>query len=118
MAKMILKVSLLLSFIFIGFVAPAQDVYKTPSGARYHLKTCKMVKNVSEKITLQQSAEKGLEPCKICKTAAMPAPQNLVDKTKGEAKTIQCAGLTKKGTRWQHMTSIANGFCFQHQLKF
>ena len=28
--------------------------------------------------------------------------------------TVQCKGMTKKGTRCQHMTRIANGYCFQH----
>lgn len=28
--------------------------------------------------------------------------------------TVQCKGTTKKGTQCKHMTSIANGYCFQH----
>jgi hypothetical protein len=102
---------------FISITAFAQDVYKTPSGKKYHLESCTMVKNVSEKITLQQAAEKGLDPCKICKPAILQVPQNFVDKAKGESKTAQCQGMTKKGSRCKHMTTIADGYCFQHRPK-
>ncbi|MEP7255296.1 MAG: hypothetical protein ABI666_05940 [Ferruginibacter sp.] len=44
----------------------AQTVYKTPSGAKYHLASCRMVKNVSEEMTIGKANESGLEPCKIC----------------------------------------------------
>ncbi|WP_350028985.1 DUF5763 domain-containing protein [Flavobacterium terrisoli] len=33
---------------------------------------------------------------------------------RGQSQTVQCKGTTKKGTRCKHMTSIANGYCFQH----
>ena len=56
----------LLILLLLSFSAKAQEVYKTPSGAKYHLATCSMVKNVSEKITLAEAAKLGLEPCKIC----------------------------------------------------
>lgn len=107
----------LILFFFISTAAQCQDVYKTPSGKKYHLETCSMVKNVSEKITLIQAAEKGLEACKICRPAALPVSQNLVDKAKGESKTVQCKGLTKKGSRCLHKTSIGDGYCFQHRPK-
>jgi Family of unknown function (DUF5763) len=94
----------------------AQDIYKTPSGAKYHLATCRMVKNVSEKITVEQAKELGLQPCKICN------PQNIyataasaTNKAQGQGESVQCKGITKAGTRCRHMTRIANGYCFQHQ---
>jgi hypothetical protein len=96
----------------------AQTVYKTPSGEKYHLATCRMVKNVSEQITVAQAKELGLQPCKIC------APVNIYssgtssgssNKAQGQATTVQCKGLTKSGSRCKHMTRIANGYCFQHQ---
>jgi hypothetical protein len=97
----------------------AQTVYKTPSGGKYHLATCRMVKNVSEQITVAQAKELGLQACKIC------APVNIYssgassvtsDKAQGQAtNTVQCKGLTKSGSRCRHMTRIANGYCFQHQ---
>jgi hypothetical protein len=96
----------------------AQTVYKTPSGAKYHTADCRMVKNVSEAISISKTKELGLEPCKICRPAIV-APQNLVSsKPQGtNPATTQCKGLTKANTRCKHMTSIANGYCFQHQPK-
>lgn len=94
----------------------AQTVFKTPSGAKYHLASCRMVKNVSEEITTSKAKELGLQPCKICN------PQNIYGfaapvshKAQGEGTTVQCKGITKAGTRCKHMTSIGNGYCFQHQ---
>jgi hypothetical protein len=95
-----------------------QTVYKTPSGQKYHLATCRMVKNVSEEITVSKAKELGLQPCKICN------PQNIyygsgssTNTPQGQSTTVQCKGTTKAGTRCKHMTSIANGYCYQHQSK-
>lgn len=107
---------LLLFFLLLfSLQGAAQSVYKTPNGKKYHLETCRMVKNVSQKITLQEAIELGLEPCKICRPGVRPVPQNLINKAQGVNKTVQCNGYTKSGTRCRHMTSIANGYCFQHQ---
>jgi hypothetical protein len=96
----------------------AQTVYKTPSGAKYHLANCRTVKNVSEAITIEQALKLGLEPCKVCKPPFNTSYQSLPAKqANGEGATVQCRGITKSGTRCKHMTSIANGYCFQHQPK-
>jgi hypothetical protein len=94
-----------------------QDIYKTPSGKKYHLKDCSTVKNVSEKITLEQAVKIGLEPCKVCHPpgAALSSSQN---KAQGQTtQSVQCKVITKKGTRCLHKTHIGNGYCFQHQPK-
>ena len=75
-----------------------------------------MVKNVSEEISYERAAELGLAPCKICnpqnyKALGLTAQKNTA---RGQSETVQCKGTTKKGTRCKHMTSIANGYCFQH----
>jgi hypothetical protein len=105
-----------LPFLLLCIQLHAQDIYKTPSGTKYHLASCRMVKNVSEKITVQEAQEQGLQPCKICNPhniyADRPGP---VNKAKGEGASVQCKGITKSGTRCKHMTKIANGYCFQHQ---
>jgi hypothetical protein len=106
---------ILLFFIALLSVSlKAQTVYKTPSGAKYHLATCHMVKNVSEEITIAKANELGLEPCKICKPPVSYA-QTPQKKPQGQNTTVQCSGLTKAGNRCKHMTSIANGYCYQHQ---
>ena len=95
--------------------ANAQTVYKTPSGAKYHLATCRMVKNVSEELTIAKALELGLEPCKICNPPMASGTIQPQKNAQGENSTVQCKGLTKAGTRCKHMTSIANGYCYQHQ---
>ncbi len=95
----------------------AQTVYKTPSGAKYHLANCHMVKNVSEEISLSKAAELRLVPCKICKPESISIQPLIPGKAQGSAATTQYMGITKAGTRCKHMTSIANGYCFQHKPK-
>lgn len=105
-----------LFFVLFSISVSAQKIYKTPSGAKYHLGTCRMVNNVSEDITFERAAELGLQPCKICnpsdyKEMGLKSAKN---SAQGQSQTVQCKGTTKKGTRCKHMTSIANGYCFQH----
>ena len=105
----------LLYFLFISVATTAQKVYKTPSGAKYHLGSCRMVENVSEEISLERAAELGLTPCKICKpTDYKTLGLTSSNTARGQNATVQCKGVTKKGSRCKHMTSIANGYCFQH----
>ncbi|MDP5077632.1 MAG: hypothetical protein NWQ19_06045 [Nonlabens sp.] len=111
-----MKHALLFITLLLFNTAPviAQDVYKTPSGEKYHLSSCRMVKNVSEKVALKSNELKTLEPCKICKP---PAKAHLVQSLSnsknaaGTGVTVQCNGKTKAGTRCKHKTSIANGYC-------
>ena len=101
--------------LLFSVIVQSQVVYKTPSGEKYHLGNCRMVKNVSEKLTVNEAVAKGLTPCKIC-NPPIATGANLYQqkKPKGESTTVQCKGLTKAGTRCKHKTSIANGYCFQH----
>lgn len=96
----------------------AQNVYKTPSGKKYHLASCSMVENVSRKLVGQKDVKlSSLTPCKICNP---PAKQDLVvshnsnNKAVGESVSVRCNGLTKKRTRCKHKTKLANGYCYQH----
>lgn len=107
-----LFIALLSLFTFSAF---SQKLYKTPSGAKYHLGNCHMVKNVSEEITLQQAFTLGLSPCRICKPEQFRKqpilPENI---PQGKKSTVRCKGQTKSGSHCLHMTSIANGYCYQH----
>ena len=106
-------------FLFaISLQCDAQDVYKTPSGKRYHLSSCRMVKNVSSKLVgLDAVNSSRLTPCKICK----PPPKNQLqkrlnpeDKSVGTSVSVRCKGLTKKRMRCNRTTKLANGYCFRH----
>ncbi len=95
-----------------------QSVYKTPSGLKYHLETCRMVENVSKKLVGEQDIDKyNLQPCKICnpppKHKLFESPPS-INKGVGEDSSVRCKGLTKQGTRCKHDTKMANGYCYQH----
>lgn len=96
----------------------SQNVYKTPSGERYHLATCRMVENVSKKLLSQSNITAyKLQPCKICKPpikADVQFGSSPGNKAVGETTSVRCKGQTKRGTRCEHMTRIANGYCYQH----
>lgn len=107
--------------LFCALCLDGQDVYKTPSGERYHLASCRMVENVSEKL---ESAEEirihGLSPCKICKPPLISGIQYgfiSSDKSVGESERQQCRGLTLKGRRCQHKTRLGDGYCYQHRAQ-
>jgi hypothetical protein len=110
------KLLVLILASFLALPVQSQTVFKTPSGAKYHLATCRTVKNVSAEITTAAAMQLGLTACKVCN------PQNIYagaahppHKAQGEGNTIQCNGITKAGTRCKHKTSIGNSYCFQHQ---
>lgn len=107
---------ILICLILFPLAVKSQPVYKTPSGEKYHLATCRTVKNVSEELSVDDATKKNLQPCKICKPPQSNGASSLSSnrKGKGEANTVQCKGTTKKGNRCQHRTRIANGYCFQH----
>ena len=112
------KKCVLTLFVFVFSISlKAQTVFKTPSGAKYHLASCRMVKNVSEEISIGRAKELGHQPCKICQPDNINAQTPIVHKAQGQSTTVRCNGLTKAGSRCKHMTSIANGYCFQHQPK-
>jgi len=109
-------ISLLVAF-FSGL--NAQSVYKTPSGNRYHLYECRMVDNVSKKLSLREAAkEYGLSPCKIC-TPPTYHGQNLNpdrrNKATGKCTSVRCKGYAKSaGRQCLRYTKMCNGYCFQH----
>ena len=106
---------LIVALTILTLSVKSQQVFKTPYGAKYHLASCRMVKNVSQEMTIDQAKELGLQPCKICLPQNINNQVPVVHKAQGQNKTVQCNGLTKAGARCKHMTSIANGYCYQHQ---
>lgn len=99
----------------------AQNVYKTPSGKKYHLASCRMVKNVSRKLLgISDIIEHHLTPCKICRPPNInnySSSYGSTNKSVGQSKSVRCNGQTKRGTRCKHKTRLANGYCYQHQKK-
>lgn len=107
-----------LLFVIFSVFVNAQTVYKTPSGKKYHLSSCRMVENVSSKLSVEKALEMGLDPCKICgpPTRNVQSFVSTPKSTNGTSpSTVQCKGTTKAGNRCKHRTNIGNGYCFQHQ---
>ena len=102
--------------LFFSINLSAQTVYKTPSGTKYHLASCRMVKNVSSHLDVDKALRAGLSPCKICRPP-FRQPLGIISKPKktpGVNSTNRCPATTKKGLRCKRNTQIGNNFCFQH----
>ena len=120
--KKYFKHIILILLIFSALKIEAQSVYRTPSGKKYNKASCRMVENVSKRLSIEQAKQSGSTPCKICKPPVNISSSKSINsnynKAKGTQKnSVQCKGRTKKGTRCKHKTHIGNGFCFQHQPK-
>ncbi len=85
-----MKWTQLLCLLLFSLVAQSQTVYKTPSGKKYHLASCRMVTNVSQKLTLQEAINLGLTACKICEPPTS-SQSNLHSQKQGkeESNTVQ-----------------------------
>ncbi|MBA5246195.1 hypothetical protein H1R16_12120 [Marnyiella aurantia] len=105
-----------LAFLLSGLSLTAQNVYKTPSGLKYHLASCRMVKNVSAVTSIQNALRAGLDPCKICRppSAKISAEISASRKVAGTNVASRCRGTTKAGARCKRTTRIGNDYCFQH----
>ena len=104
--------------LFLSISVVAQNIYKTPSGEKYHLSSCRMVENVSKKLLDAYDISKyNLTPCKICKPPFIDninGNYNASNKAVGTSMSVRCKGYTQKGTRCKHKTKLANGYCYQH----
>ncbi|HQW11096.1 MAG TPA: DUF5763 domain-containing protein [Saprospiraceae bacterium] len=114
-----MKVILVSIYFCFSSILSAQNVYKTPSGEKYHLASCRMVENVSKKLVTSQDIKTyNLDPCKICKPplpARLSGGNSLTNKAVGEAaESVRCRGITQEGSRCRHTTKLANGYCYQH----
>jgi hypothetical protein len=114
-----MKIKLLvIGLLLYSVTVAAQNIYKTPSGKKYHLSSCRMVENVSKKLVDGAAvARYRLTPCKICKPPAQRAlffGSSAENKAVGQAASVQCKGITQRGTRCKHKTRLANGYCYQH----
>lgn len=117
--KKVFLVQIILFIQVLGNVASSQKVYKTPSGKKYHLETCRMVENVSKLVLLKSTDnEINLSPCKICKPPLKKFKVSTSKPSKAvgsKTESVQCKGKTAKGLRCKHRTRIANGYCYQHK---
>ena len=112
---MLKHVIIVVLFVLFAFTSKGQSVFITPSGAKYHVASCKTVKNVSREMSIAEALKSGFSPCKICHPAVLKnIPLGTIHKAKGETSSRQCKGTTKAGKRCKHHTRIGNKYCFQH----
>lgn len=98
----------------------SQTVYVTKTGEKYHRKECQYLRNSSRSIDLKDAVAVGYEPCKVCKPqtgnsrSSTFQQNNNTKKSSAVARSVQCSGITKKGTRCKRMTTNSSGRCYQH----
>ena len=105
--------------------SPAQTVYTTKTGEKYHTANCRYLKYSKKEITLEQAINLGYQACTVCKPGSNPEKiQSLVSQSEQNTKSqetvsqkstaTQCTGKTKAGKRCKRMTKNASGRCYQH----
>lgn len=118
---------LLFILLLITVVSQAQTVYKTRTGEKYHVQSCRYLKSSFETTVAQAKAE-GLTACSVCRpssgnsTAASSSTyhSNGSNQTSSSSSyssssgSVQCSGTTKAGARCKRMTTNSNGRCYQH----
>ncbi len=114
----LIKLTLFTILILLSIKGIGQYLYKTPSGKKYHLSSCRMVENVSMKLITESDINTyNLTPCKICIPPMKYKFQrnySSSNKAVGESVSVQCKGKTQSGSRCKHKTRLANGYCYQH----
>lgn len=109
----------LISLLLLLFLsAPAQDVYKTKTGKKYHSENCSYLSKSKIKITLEEAIAKGLGPCSRCNPPILQSSSQNLNETTVKPKTqqtsTQCAAITKKGTRCKRNAKAGSIYCWQH----
>ncbi len=116
----VIKSTVISAFLFLFLNGNAQIVYRTPTGEKYHLASCRYAKTASQAMTVSEAVEAGLTPCKICKpqhgsNSYSLGINNSVNKKNPPGQSQQCHGITKKGARCRNLTRYTNGYCYLHQ---
>ncbi len=105
---------LLVSILFLCTNLKAQ-FFTTPYGKKYHRGDCKLVERNSYESSESAAKSKNKQPCKICLPNHFGSGGgNIKDEPVDKCERVQCSGITKKGTRCKHKTTICNGLCYEH----
>jgi hypothetical protein len=119
MKKLIL---LFITLFAIANILPAQTVYVTNTGKKYHVATCKYLSSSKIAIDLNIAIKKGYTPCKVCNppTVSTSSPRVLDSKpiltpvkvTKSAATSgIRTGCICRDGTQ---STATGRGACSHH----
>ncbi len=110
--------------LFLGLMAyacdvPAQSVYVTDTGEKYHKSSCHYLKNSKKEITLEKAKELKFTACSVCKPTASANSNGIQNFTGNSSNTptataTRCTGKTQAGARCNRTTKSSNGRCYQH----
>lgn len=120
-----LQLLIFLVFLSCAQNSPAQTVYTTKTGKKYHTANCRYLKHSKKEISLEQAINFGYQACSVCKPGSnieqiqslvSESDQNTTSQETVSHKTTatQCTGKTKAGKRCKRMTKNASGRCYQH----
>lgn len=119
------KQALLLTALLTLFLSNvfSQSVYITKHGKKYHMESCRYLRQSKIPIELNVAFARGFEACKVCNPPkSVSSNQNNVGNNsqptiKNENVSninAQCSATTKAGSRCKRTTKSQNGFCWQH----
>lgn len=106
--------------------ATAQTVYVTKTGAKYHRELCQYLKLSKIPMKLAE-AKKHYTACSVCSPSTgeeEPASSEAylkdtlavsIPAQDTEARSKQCSGITKSGSRCKRTTNDPSGKCGQHK---
>lgn len=121
-----LQVFLFLILLSCTQNSPAQTVYTTKTGEKYHISNCHYLKNSKKEIYLQDAIDLGYQACSVCKpkinpdvsqkTSSLYSSQvsSHASQQTNITTSSQCTGKTKADRRCKRITKKASGRCYQH----
>lgn len=120
----VLQFLLFFGLLMFAYEVPAQSIYVTKTGEKYHKGSCHFLKNSKKEISFEKAQQLGFTACSVCKPSSLKtrssnetSVNNLFSTPKSSSSksvSTQCTGKTKSGTRCQRMTKASNGRCHQH----
>ena len=120
----VLQFLLFFGLMVFAYQVPAQSIYVTKTGEKYHKGSCHFLKNSKKEISFEKAQQLGFTACSVCKPTSLKtksssatAVNSFYSAPKSSAQkssSTQCTGKTKAGTRCQRMTKASNGRCHQH----
>lgn len=88
---------------------PADVVYVTPYGKRYHKAGCRWLNDRARALSLTEARAEGYTPCLVCYLQRKPREQ-----TAPSAPADRCQAITQQGTQCRRKASPGSRYCWQH----
>jgi len=116
------KLVLLFFTLFaLANILPAQTVYVTNTGKKYHVETCKYLSSSKIAIDLNVAIKKGYTPCKVCNPPTLSTSNQKVAEPNPTPAKAKSAPPSTSGTRTgcicrdgTQSTATGRGACSHH----